>query len=70
VRSQEVLRRVARRPDGELVVDRTAPGRGAWLCAETWDACIDEGLRRRAFPRAFKAAVTDEAVQRLRHYPH
>ena len=54
------LVRVARRADGSLVVDRDAPGRGAWLCQEPATGEVNDQLpcRRRPvgtpFHRAFK----------------
>lgn len=44
------------------VVDRTGRlgGRGAWLHPS--HECLDSALRRRAFRRAFRAAVDTEAV--------
>jgi predicted RNA-binding protein YlxR (DUF448 family) len=60
---------VARDAGGGLAVDRTAPGRGAWLCADTWDVCLDLAVRRRAFQRAFRSDIAAEAVERLRQYP-
>ena len=63
---QDELLRVVRTPDGDLEVGRTLPGRGAWLCAATPVPCLDLADRRRAWPRAFRAAVTSGAVARLR----
>ena len=56
------LVRVARRSDGTLVVDRTAPGRGAWVCrCETSgrprSSCVLQAERAGSFARAFRAFV-------------
>jgi predicted RNA-binding protein YlxR (DUF448 family) len=58
--------RVVRTPDGALVVGRSLPGRGAWLCAATASECAALAARRRAFGRALRADVTPEAVESLR----
>jgi predicted RNA-binding protein YlxR (DUF448 family) len=65
-RPQPVLVRVVRTPDGALVVGRSLPGRGAWLCAATASECAGQAARRRAFGRALRADVTPEAVESLR----
>lgn len=57
--------RITRRLDGELVAGRTAPGRGAWLCAGRPE-CLDVAERRKAFDRALRAAPAAGAVARLR----
>ena len=41
-RPADRLIRIVRRPDGALAVDRTAPGRGAWLCRESPE-CLERG---------------------------
>ncbi len=52
-----MLRLVAR--EGRVVVGRTLPGRGAWL----HPACVEVVLKRRALPRALRAAgVSTEGV--------
>jgi predicted RNA-binding protein YlxR (DUF448 family) len=40
-------------------------GRGAWLCRES-PACVEAGVRRRAFERALRGPISPEAVKRLR----
>jgi predicted RNA-binding protein YlxR (DUF448 family) len=62
---------VTRRADGSLVIDRDAPGRGAWLClaAATGgvsEECLEAAAARGAFQRAFKAAVLPESWRALR----
>ena len=44
------------------MVSRTAAGRGAWLCSH---ACFLTAERRKAFDRAWKAAVPAAAVRDL-----
>ena len=53
-----------RNPDGTLDVDRTAHGRGAWLCPDL--RCVDLAVRRKAFGRALRAELADGAVEALR----
>jgi predicted RNA-binding protein YlxR (DUF448 family) len=67
------LTRVARQADGSLVVDREAPGRGAWLCREPTTGgvsaqCLAAAAHRDAFRRAFKTAVTPESWKTLREH--
>ena len=61
---------MVRRSDGTLEAGRTLPGRGAWVCPGTDPSgnvtCIDLAERRKAFPRAFKAELTDGAIEALR----
>ena len=52
-RPQSELVRVARLPDGALMVGRTLPGRGAWLCAGSV-ACFEAAVKRKAFARALR----------------
>jgi predicted RNA-binding protein YlxR (DUF448 family) len=59
------------RRDGTLRVDRSAPGRGAWLCAgpvpgTLAPGCTAEAVRRHAFSRAFRTTVDDGAMASLR----
>ncbi|MGA0894368.1 MAG: YlxR family protein [Ilumatobacteraceae bacterium] len=48
---------------GGPVVDRTAPGRGAWLCSVR---CLDEAIRRRAFDRAWRRSADRGSLEGLR----
>jgi predicted RNA-binding protein YlxR (DUF448 family) len=64
------LVRVARRPDGTLVIDRTAHGRGAWLCRDEQSetprsACVVLADRRGGFSRAFRAHVVQGSATTL-----
>src|SRR5437016_12572173 len=44
-------------PEGQVVADlkRKLPGRGVWVTATR--QAVDEAIRRKVFPRAFKRAV-------------
>jgi predicted RNA-binding protein YlxR (DUF448 family) len=42
---------------GNLVIGRSQPGRGAWLCAHS-PPCLEEALRRRAFDRALRTTCS------------
>jgi predicted RNA-binding protein YlxR (DUF448 family) len=57
--------RVVRTSAGELLVGRSLPGRGAWLCKASL-ACVDLAARRKAFGRAFRAPVGADAITALR----
>ena len=58
-------------PGGSLAAGRTLPGRGAWLCREGGEggppspACVELARRRRAFSRALRSDIADEATERL-----
>ncbi len=54
-----------RTPEGDLIVSRTAPGRGAWLCSDRVE-CLDVAIKRKAFGRALKAPLTEGATEQLR----
>ncbi len=63
--------RIARAGDGNLVISRTAPGRGAWLCADPVsglprEECLEWAVRRRTFTKALREAVSAESVGALR----
>ena len=49
---------------GAPVVDRSGPGRGAWLCAPPQE-CFVLALRRKAFPRAWRRPVGPDALAEL-----
>jgi len=49
---------------GRPVLDRHAPGRGAWLCPDA--ACLDTALRRRALGRALRADLDPGDLDALR----
>jgi predicted RNA-binding protein YlxR (DUF448 family) len=62
--------RVALGHDGRLVIDRHAPGRGAWLCrlegsGVAQPECISKAKQRRAFGRALRREVDAGAVEAL-----
>lgn len=57
--------RVSRAADGSLVVGRSLPGRGAWVCRATAASCAAAATKRRAWSRALRAEVAPAAVERL-----
>ena len=59
------LVRVARLASGELVIGRTLPGRGAWLCNGS-KRCLDNAARHGAFARALRASVVRAEADCLR----
>jgi predicted RNA-binding protein YlxR (DUF448 family) len=63
-RPQVAMLRVAVLPDGNVVVDRTAPGRGAWLC-DPPNACFESARKRRGFEKAFRRPVGVVALDEL-----
>jgi predicted RNA-binding protein YlxR (DUF448 family) len=48
-------------PVGRAAISRTAPGRGAWLCAPLGE-CLDTAIRRRGFERAWRRSVPPGAL--------
>ena len=54
------LIRVVRRPEGEIVLDRTgrASGRGAYLCPNA--GCLKLARKKRSLERNFKAQIPGE----------
>jgi uncharacterized protein len=63
-RPQADLVRVAT-ADGELRVDRTASGRGAWLCRVTAAACAARASKSKGFERTLRATFALGAVADL-----
>ncbi|MGE0878509.1 MAG: YlxR family protein [Acidimicrobiia bacterium] len=61
---QTELIRVARVGD-RLVADRTAPGRGAWICRAS-TICFEDAAKRRGFERGLRAAVSPQEIAALR----
>ena len=57
--------RIARTLEDQLVVSRTAAGRGAWLCTGQV-SCFDMAARRKAFDRAYRQPVPATALAVLR----
>jgi predicted RNA-binding protein YlxR (DUF448 family) len=64
VRPADELIRVVRTEAGGLAVDRSGPGRGAWLCAGSLD-CLDRTVRRHGFDRAFATAFAGAEIERF-----
>jgi uncharacterized protein len=65
------LVRIARAGDGTLLLGRTVPGRGAWLCAGAPTrlpaaACMEQAVRRKALTKALRAPVEPAAMEALR----
>ena len=61
------LLRVVRLPEGAgVVLDLSGKraGRGAYVCASA--ECVTNALKRKAFERSLKAAITDELTDLLR----
>ncbi|MDQ6783633.1 MAG: YlxR family protein [Actinomycetota bacterium] len=68
--------RVNRVADGALVVDRHAPGRGAWLCRAVDNSAVDNSAiqtsclalaeRRQGFDRTFRVPVGASSIMALR----
>jgi len=56
---------VARLEGGSLVIGRSAPGRGAWLCRNSPD-CFDVAMKRQAFERALRGRVEKREMDRIR----
>jgi predicted RNA-binding protein YlxR (DUF448 family) len=65
VRPADELIRVVPTEAGGLTVDRSGPGRGAWLCRGSLD-CLALAVRRHGFDRAFATAIADAEVECLR----
>ena len=61
---QDELYRVVRGTDGSLLVGRTLPGRGAWLCAGSL-RCVQRAADRNALSRALRAPVSPDVVLAL-----
>lgn len=59
------LVRIARAPDGRLAIG-PGPGRGAWICAETADSCLDQAAQRKALGRALRSEITKAELAELR----
>jgi len=67
-RPQDELVRIARTDGGQLAVGRAWPGRGAWLCTASVEACLDMALRRKALGRALRGDLATDATGRLSGY--
>ena len=63
-RSQTQLVRCALADDGHPVISRTAPGRGAWLCARNI-TCLSMAIKRRGFERAWKRPISASTAHEL-----
>ncbi len=61
-RRDDELVRLAKRPDGSLVLGR-CPGRGAWVCPD--EACLAR-LKTTSLARAWRRDVDDEDLAEVR----
>ena len=63
--SKDELVRIARTPDGRVVLDRTgrAGGRGAYLCPDP--TCLAKALKKGALARALRTGVPAETAEAL-----
>ncbi|MDZ4166824.1 MAG: YlxR family protein [Coriobacteriia bacterium] len=64
---KRALVRIVRDADGYTHVDPggKAPGRGAYLCAQS--ACFEAAIGRRRLAPALRASLAEEDVERLRN---
>ncbi|HXY44233.1 MAG TPA: YlxR family protein [Acidimicrobiales bacterium] len=62
---QDELVRIVHSGEG-LVVSRSAPGRGAWLCAGV-PTCLELALKRNSFSRALRTSISPALVEALAH---
>lgn len=62
-RPQDQLLRLHLDAEGRLRIDRTGPGRGAWLCAADPGPCLAAAIRRRALERAFRRRPDEASVE-------
>lgn len=63
VRHPDDLVRVVLGPSGTLLVGRSLPGRGAWVCPD--GRCVALAARRRAFDRALRGTAAPGEVDGL-----
>ncbi|MBK5290009.1 MAG: YlxR family protein [Acidimicrobiia bacterium] len=63
--SPDSLVRIARGADMTIGIGRTAPGRGAWLCAGQVE-CFEQAIARRAIGRALRLELSDHEIEQLR----
>ncbi|MGO9206944.1 MAG: YlxR family protein [Candidatus Limnocylindrales bacterium] len=59
------LVRVVHSGEGALAMGAGLKGRGAWLCRDT-PGCMELAERHRAFSRALRHPISNEAVDQLR----
>lgn len=59
------LIRVVRKPDGDVVIDKTGkiPGRGAYICAK--QECLKEAIKRKSLERVLEIKLTDDLIVEL-----
>ena len=66
IKPKKELLRIVRPKDSPVTVDPACrtDGRGAYMCADL--SCFEKAVKRRAFSRTFREAVSDEVLSRLR----
>ena len=59
------LIRVVRKPDGEVVIDKTGKvaGRGAYICLS--QECLKEAIKRKSLERALSIKLSDDLIVEL-----
>lgn len=59
------LIRVVRKPNGDVVIDKTGkiPGRGAYICAK--QECLKEAIKRKSLERVLEIKLTDDLIVEL-----
>ena len=59
------LIRVVRKPDGEVVIDKTGKvaGRGAYICSSR--ECLKEAIKRKSLERALNIKLSDDLIVEL-----
>jgi predicted RNA-binding protein YlxR (DUF448 family) len=62
------LFRIVKTPDGKIVTDEKANGRGAYICKT--DACIDKAQKEHRLEKALKCAVPPEIYDKLKELLH
>lgn len=65
MKPKKELLRVARTPEGEVLLDfrGKAPGRGAYVCHDK--ACLQKAIKSKALERAFEVKIPEEIYAQL-----
>ena len=65
MKPKKELLRVARTPEGEVLLDfrGKAPGRGAYVCHEM--VCLQKAIKSKALERAFGVKIPEEIYAQL-----
>jgi predicted RNA-binding protein YlxR (DUF448 family) len=66
MKDKRSLIRIVRKPDGEIMVDKTGKvaGRGAYLCNS--EECLKKALKTKSLEKALKANLDDSTVESLK----